>query len=377
MWCSMYNKKSQQILVDARESFRNKTGIGVVARNLCKELCERSGYQCVPTDYLSRTPPINLKRNFFQLIGNLFRHIIWKQIYLPLKMASSGARLLFCPDPISPLFAPGKVILLVHDLMFYRQPELANRWWGIYWRTMLPLCLRRADKILAVSESTRKELNSLFGIDLSLVNVTYEGFDKKFYPVKNNKLLTIIHNKYKLPNKFVLFIGAIEPRRNLETLLHALTYLRSERGMAIPLVIAGGATDYLPHLEKMVSNLELSNQVTWLGYVPDNDLPLLYNAAAMYVYPSLMEGFGLTVLEAMACGCPVICSRVDSLPEVAGDAGVLIPPYDATGFAEAIHRVWTEPGLAETMRKKGLAQAQQFSWHKMAEIVDMVCTTTR
>jgi len=329
---------------------------------------------CIPRDYQQRTPVSSLQRSWSQLLLNLIKHVFWKQLYLPAKMLTTGAHVLFCPDPVGPLWTQGKVVVTVHDLIFFRYPKEVNRWWGLYWRTVLPLCLRRADSIIAISEATKQQLNSILGIRQEKVTVAYDGYDSQlFYRIADIEALRFVHAKYKLPERFILFVGSIERRRNIETLLRAVAYLRDKQGLTLPIVIAGGRTNHASHLESVILEQGLQDQVVWLGYVPDEDLPLLYNVATMYVYPSIAEGFGLTMLEAMACGCPVICSNVDSLPEVAGEACILLSPTDTEGFAGAIRRVWMDTTLAQTMREKGLAQAQRFSWENMAEIVAHVC----
>ena len=365
---------SLSVLVDARESYRNKTGIGTLARNLCSRLEARFGYVCVPADYLRRSPPSSLHRNILQLAVNLIWHILWKQIYLPVKMVTSGSRVLFCPDPIGPLFVPGKVVLTVLDLMFFRYPDQVNRWWGIYCRLVLPFCLRRANRVIAISEATRQDLIEILGLNPAKVIVAHCGYDTNcFHPLTQPDLLQNVRMKYGLGEQFILFMGAIEQRRNIETLLQAVFRLRIESGLKLTIALGGGRTAYAEYLEVLIDELDLQEQIIWLGYVPDDDLPLLYSAAVMYVYPSITEGFGLTVLEAMACGCPVVCSNVDSLPEVAGEACILLPPNDVAGFADAIYRIWIDTALAQTMREKGLAQARRFSWDSMVETVARVC----
>lgn len=362
------------ILVDARESYRNKTGLGVVVRNLCQVLEKRPGYQIIPSDFLQHAIPPSFQRNILQLIINAVKHIFWKQVYLPLKMFQTGSRVLFCPDLVGPLFAPGKVILTQCDLTFYRYPDQGNRWWGTYWRLVLPYCLKRADRVISISEATRQDLINILGLNPAKVIVAHCGYDRScFHPVTKPDVLRRVRAKYGLSGRFILFMGAIEQRRNIETLLQAVARLRDEKGLKLTVALGGGRTAYAEYLEELIIKLNLQEQITWLGYVPDEDLPLLYSAAVMYVYPSIAEGFGLTVLEAMACGCPVVCSNVDSLPEVAGEACILLPPNDVAGFADAIYRVWTDETLAQTMREKGLAQAQRFSWENMAEIVARVC----
>ncbi len=360
------------ICADARESFRNKTGMGVVARYLCRVLEDEYGVKCLPADYRARTLPRSLERSRAERLSNLLRHLVWKQLYLPWVMVREQARVLLCPDPVSPLLAPGRIVIVVHDLMFFRYPQDVNRWWGRYWRLMLPLAVRRANRIVVVSESTKKQLVELLGVNPIKIVVAPEGYDAEvFRPIPPADARAELA-RYALPSRFVLFVGAVEARRNIETLLRAAARLQNEAGLVLPVVIAGALTAHVQSLWQLAEELQLQS-VKWLGYVPDEDLARLYSAADVYVYPSIAEGFGLTVLEAMACGCPVICSNVDSLPEVAGEACILLAPHDVDGFADAMRRVWTQPPLAAELRTRGLERAAKFSWTSMAETVIQVC----
>lgn len=362
----------KNVCVDARETFRNKTGIGVVARRLCDILEKSYGVVCIPADYASQSSPASLKRSKFELVVNLVRHIVWKQVYLPWVVATNGSRVILCPDPITPFLASKRVVIIVYDLMFYEYPELVNKWWGLYWRIVLPLSVRRAFRIIAISENTKRQVHCLLRVEPSKVQVAYLGYDRSMYHLRDTIDRSEILAKYNLPLRFILFVGAVEPRRNLETLLRALGRIKQTYDSAPPLAIVGAQTNHTAELKELAAACAL-DQIYYLGYVSENDLALLYNIASTYVYPSIAEGFGLTVLEAMASGCPVVCSNVDSLPEVAGEACLLIPPTDVDGFAEAIQRVWTQPDLARVLREKGLAQAARFSWERMAETVIQVC----
>jgi glycosyltransferase involved in cell wall biosynthesis len=370
----MYNHRKPQILFDARESYRNATGIGIVVRNLATSLEKNSACSSVPRDFHSRTASRSINRSRFTIVGNLLRNLFWKQVYLPMKMFTTGSKVLLSGDAIGPLFSPGKVVLLVHDLIFFRHPEQVNRRWGAYWRAMLPLCLKRADWVIANSEATRRDLVEILKFDSKRVTVAKLGYDRSlFRPTPDLATKEGVRQKYQLPDDFILFVGGIEPRRNIETLLRAVANLRNTRGARVMIAIVGARTEHAALLENIAEECGIGEQISWLGYVPAADLPVLYGLAQVYVYPSLSEGFGLTVLEAMACGCAVICSNIDSLPEVAGDACIQLPPLDTDAFADAIYRVCNDPKTAAEMQQKGLIQADLFSWERMAEIVVSAC----
>lgn len=370
----MSNPRERRVMVNVRESFRNATGIGVVVRNLGRILEKKSACSCIPSGFLSRTPSRSLNRSYAGIAANLLRNFFWKQFYLPVKMLSTGSEVLLCPDPIGPLLTRGKVVLIVHDLIFFRYPEQVSRRWGIYWRIMLPLCLKRADWVVAISDATRRDLVEILKFDPERVTVAPEGYDKNlFRPTIDPSVKEGIRQKYQLPEDFILFVGAIEPRRNIETMLRAVAKVRDTRGAKLNVVIVGARTGHVVRLENIIDECAINEQISWLGYVPAADLPVLYSLARIYVYPSLSEGFGLTVLEAMACGCAVICSNVDSLPEVAGDACILLPPTDVAALADAIYHVYSDPAATNEMQHKGLIRASSFSWERMAEVVMSAC----
>jgi len=374
----MHNHDKPQILFDVRESYRNATGIGSVVRNLGRNLAKQPTYSCIPEDFLSKPASRSINRSVLAMAGNLLKNLFWKQVYLPIKMLTTGSEILLSGDAIGPLLAPGKVVLIVYDLIFFRYPEHVNRRWGKYWRIMLPLCLKRADWVIAISDATRRDLVAILKFDPKRVTVATLGYDKDlFRPTTDISIKEGLRQKYQLPDDFILFVGGIEPRRNIETLLRAVGKVRSTRGIKLNIVIVGAKTGHATRLDSIFHESGIEEQISWLGYVPAADLPVLYSLARVYVYPSLAEGFGLTVLEAMACGCAVICSNVDSLPEVAGDACIFLPPLDADAFADAIYRVCSDRALTGEMQEKGLIQANSFSWEQMAEVVTSVCEALR
>jgi glycosyltransferase involved in cell wall biosynthesis len=178
--------------------------------------------------------------------------------------------------------------------------------------------------------------------------------------------------KRGLPEQFVLFIGTIEPRKNVARLIEAYARWHSQDQAAPPLVIGGGKGWYYQEVFQLVEKLDLRDHVYFPGYIPQNELVLWYNAATLFSYPSLFEGFGLPVLEAMACGTPVITTQVSSLPEVAGDAAQLIDPADITALGETMRQVFRQPDLQQTMRERGLAQSANFSWSKAAAATNRI-----
>ncbi len=218
-------------------------------------------------------------------------------------------------------------------------------------------------RIIAVSQSTKDDLIHCLGIPDKRISVVYEGIDHSlFQPVS--------HRIYKHP--YILFVGSEHPRKNFTTLLKAFSQLKSEPGFKkLKLVKVGSAggqeADFRNQTMEVVESLNLSSDVIFTDFVPETDLPAYYSGAEVFVLPSLYEGFGFPVLEAMACGCPVITSNTSSLPEVVGEAGIMVDPHNTDSLAQAMRRVLTDSELSNNMIRKGLEQAKRFSWEKTAE----------
>lgn len=264
-------------------------------------------------------------------------------------------------------------VLTIHDLAFRLFPHYHKLLNYAFLNLAMPLFLRRADHLIAISHATRQDLVRLYGVDPGKITVIYEAADPHFHPQPMEEIHRV-REKYGLPQRFILSLGTIEPRKNYQRLIEALALLRGERriggrGLRTEdwrLVISGErGWLYQPFFQRL-EELGLEREVFLLGRVPDEDLPALYTAATLFVFPSLYEGFGLPPLEAMACGTPVICSRASSLPEVTGHAALLVDPTDVETLAAAMRSVLEDQALRVEMREKGLKQAARFSWEETA-----------
>ena len=291
--------------------------------------------------------------------------ILWEQTALPAALRQSGADLLHALAFVSPLANRLPTVLTIYDLSFVRFPQLFrpfNRW---YLRTFSRVSARRADAVIAISESTRHDVISAFGVNPNRVHTVYCGADDIFHPLPAAQIAAFRAEK-NLPAHFIFRLGTIEPRKNVEGGIRAYAAWRRRDPSAPLLVIGGGKGWYYQEVFRLVETLGLTEAIRFPGYIPQDDLPLWYNAAAVFVYPSHFEGFGLPVLEAMACGTPVVTSDVSSLPEVAGDAALLVSPTDTDALSTAMERAFTDAALAQSLRERGLRQAAQFSWEKTA-----------
>jgi glycosyltransferase involved in cell wall biosynthesis len=230
---------------------------------------------------------------------------------------------------------------------------------------MMPRFLARADKIICVSESTRRDALHFYALPPETVVVIPEGVEPHFQAITDPAQLDVIRAKYKLPIRFILYVSTIEPRKNLITLLEAYAVLRRSLP-EVGLVIAGGKGWLYEGFFDRLRTLGLEPQVTLTGFVPEADLPALLSCAEVFAYPSVFEGFGLPPLEAMACGVPVVASNASSIPEVVGEAGLLIEPKDVAAWIEALSGVLLNPALRDDLRTRGLKRAARFTWEAAA-----------
>lgn len=301
--------------------------------------------------------------------ANPLRRIAWEQLAQPRQARRLSADLLHLPVNVGPLWLHRvgcPVVVTVHDLSFALYPQLFTRARRSYQQWLTPHTARQAAVITADSRATKDDLVKLYGIDADRVRVVYPGVNGRFRPVTDAKQIDIFRQRRQLPAKFILFLGTIEPRKNLVMLLEAYASLVRRTGLPHALVIAGGKGWGYEAVFATAERLDLAERVIFAGYVPADELPLWYNAAEVVAYPSLYEGFGLPPLEAMACGTPVVVSNVSSLPEVVGDAGFLVDPGDPSAWVDALGTMLTEPTARATARERGLARARTFTWERTA-----------
>ncbi len=290
--------------------------------------------------------------------------IPWEQLYAPRLLRRMGADIFHGMLNVVPLACPIPSVVTVHDLAFIRFPDTFRSYNRTYLDLATRLSVRRAARICAVSEHTKYEVVELLGVPAERVVVTPNAAREHFKPPAA-ATLEQFRTRRGLPEQFVLYVGTLEPRKNLITLLEA--YQHVARVSSAPLVIGGGrGWLYQPVFERLEA-LGLRERVHFAGYLDEEELPLWYAAATLFVFPSIYEGFGMPPLEAMACGTPVVTSNSTSLPEVVGEAGLMVPPRDAHALAEAMLRLLQDASLRQEMRARGLQQARTFSWHTAAE----------
>jgi glycosyltransferase involved in cell wall biosynthesis len=256
-------------------------------------------------------------------------------------------------------------VVTIHDTIHLTFPQyLPNKLAYAYARGSMWAAARRSQRILTVSEASKRDILRFFAVPPEKVVVVHNAIDERFSREPRAEDVARVRERFQLQQRFVLYAGNIKPHKNLERLIEAFHALRRSDLDDLKLLIIGDQISKYPALRRAVHRLKLHKHVRFLGYLPDDTLAILYRLAALFVFPSLYEGFGLPALEAMASGTPVVTSNVSSLPEVTGDAAVLVDPYDVNAIEAGMRRVLTDPQLADDMRRKGLQRAREFSWER-------------
>ncbi len=361
---------SPSVCFDCSAAAHERAGLGRYASNLAASLSAlgvpltafindaRDGVLKPPLDALPlRTA--GLQRKPWRLRAAL------TYLGVPGVAALEGVSLFHATEHLLPVIPGARSVFTLHDAAYLRYPEhhlLQNR---LYLRWMMPRFLKRADHVICVSEFTRQDALRFYNLQPEKVSVILEGVEPRFQPVSDPDTRAAVRSRLKLPERFVLYVGTLEPRKNLGTLLRAFGAVAAE-DPDVGLVIAGGkGWLYEPFMEQVRAS-GLEHRLTFTGFVPDEDLPVLLSLATVFAFPSVFEGFGFPPLEAMACGTPVLCSNAASLPEIVGDAGLQLPPLDVDAWAGALRRALADVDLRRDLAQRGLARAKRFTWEAAA-----------
>lgn len=309
----------------------------------------------------------DLPPNFKNKVLNWPPRRLWTQIRLSLEMLINPPEILFVPAHTIPLIHPSRTITTCHDIGFERFPQLYSKTDLKYHRWAMKLAVKKAQRIIAVSQFTKNEIIDVYNINPEKVVVIYHGFNKDIYhPIKDELKVNSILKKYKISKPFILYIGRLELKKNTPGLVKAFGILKQSKRWPHKLVLTGQEGYGSDEINKNINSFKLFNEVIKVGYIPAKDLPFIISATDLFILPSFYEGFGLPVLEAMACGCPVIASRIASLPEIVGEAGFLVNPRNPEDIMRAMDRVLEDQNLREQMIQKGFKWVQNFSWEKSA-----------
>lgn len=373
-----------RIGIDYTAATHQQAGIGRYTRGLVRALAELDrrheyvlfvtggkghGLEARTFDVRSEMPD-NFQIRRAPLSDRLWA-VVWHRmgIPLPVEVFTGSVDLFHSPDYLLPPLRVGRRVVTIHDLSFLRYPEGAEPSLRRYLIRAVPDAVRRANLVLADSQNTKRDVIELLEVAPDTVEVLYPGVDDKFRPVGNEQALDRVRDLYGLTFPFILSVGTLEPRKNLGLLIHAYGTLRKMGNLPHKLVVAGRKGWLYDGVFRKVDQLSLGDDVVYLGYVPDEDLPKLYNLAEVFVFPSLYEGFGLPPLEAMACGTPVITSESSSLPEVVGEAGLMVPADDRKALAEAMRELLSDRSLRDKLARRGVRQARKFTWQAAGQRV--------
>jgi len=296
--------------------------------------------------------------------------ILWEQLALPRAAGQNGIDLLHAPGYLAPLFARVPVVITVYDTIALRFPKLCRPANVLNYNLMLPPSVRKATRIIVPSETTRADLLGRFPSASEKTVVIHLGISDDLRVVDSPQQLDAVRNAYGLPEHFILFTGRQEPKKNLLRLLEAFHMLRADGGSAHKLVLAGTHDRETAAIRRRITELGLDNEVILTAFVPQDSLAALYSAADLFVFPSLYEGFGMPPLEAMACGTPVVASSRAAVPEMLGDAAVLVDPGEPATIANAMKEVLKREELRKSLVASGLEKAPLFSWEKAAKATE-------
>lgn len=373
----------KKIGIDINCLLYDQSGFGRYTRNLIKNILALDP----SNEYFLYANFIRKSAERKKILTNFIRETGAKNVHLrPLLLPAQWKEIItgtnfsypkIMPDELDLFFAPHfagvakngfqKTVVTIHDLVFLKYPEHRGEKLSRYYLKRTKIAVEKASHIIAVSEATKKDLISLLQVPGEKITVIHEGVEDSFCPNIDVRTIALHTNKYVGPKtKYILSVGTLEPRKNLSIIVKAFSLLPLSLQNQYKIVFVGGKGWNNQELQQTIQDYNLAKKVIFTGFVTDRDLPYFFNRAAVFVYPSLYEGFGLPVLEAMSSGAPVITSNVSSLPEVAGRAGILIDPKNEKELADALKKVLSNPKLALSMQKKGLLQAKKFSWQKAA-----------
>ena len=363
-----------RIAIDYTPGIAQRAGIGRYTRSLVQALTEIDTedtftlFSSEPPREAYGFPTASNVQPRVIAIGNRAATILWQRLNLPIpaEVAFGRADVLHGPDFILPPALGVPRVVTIHDLAFLTNPECAEPNLVEYLRAVVPRSLQRADRIIAVSQRTADDLVERLRVPRDKIHVIHLGIDRAFTSAHDSEAERRLRERLGITQPFILAVGTIEPRKNYRSLIAAFAKATREPN-GPPLMVIAGRTGWLyDGAFQAVDDFDVRKRVVFLDFIPDEDLPTLYQAATALAMPSIYEGFGIPIIEAMASGTPVICSDAGPLPEVAGDAALIVPVSSLDALADALYRVATDASLRRSLTDRGLARAQRFSWTEAA-----------
>lgn len=320
----------------------------------------------VPERLLPQASNVEQRVTHFPINGTKTR-ILWEQFVQPLEVAFRGFDAIHHTDRSMPWLPTGiPSVSTIQDISYASFPKTYTRGKVIYSEITARIAAVRADRIITVSENTKHEMMHYLKVPEEKIRVIYSAVDDIFQPVSSVKVLQEARQRFDLPDRVILYVGSLNPRKNLVTLIRAYAELKRTTVLSHKLVLVGPNEWKSDPVFQTIRDLGLESEISLPGLIQGLELVHLYNLADLFVFPSLHEGFGFPPLEALACGTPLVCSNRASLPEVVGEAAIMVEPRDVKGLAQAMERVLTDRDLAQQLRGRGLERARLFSWEKTA-----------
>jgi glycosyltransferase involved in cell wall biosynthesis len=356
-----------------RISRKKKHGMDIVAIELIKKLqvLDRVNEYVVFIKDDEDNDVVQETENFRIVIIKSAPYPYWEQVLLPAELKKYGIEILHCTGNTAPLFTTIPTVITLHDIIYLEKFNLTKGTYyqifgNFYRRWIVPKVVRKAARILTVSNYEQKRIADHFSLDVNHVITVYNGVGEAFRKIDDVKTTGSIKKKYSLPDNYVFFLGNTDPKKNVQGVMEALSILRKKNRLTFRLLMLDIDRSYLQNIANKINDPQLLDHISFCGYVPNNELPSIYSMASIFLYPSLRESFGIPILEAMACGVPVITSNTSSMPEVAGDAALTVDPYNPEAIADALYTLINNPVLKQQLIDLGLQRSKQFSWENNA-----------
>lgn len=358
-----------KIAIDARgANWYSGTGIGTYTQQIIKYLLKYD----IQNEYFLYWWGTNYRelygKNVNVSIASRKHHKFFEENYIPANIKKKGIDIYHVPQNGIGLPTAKNCLNIstIHDLIPYVMPETVGRGYLKKFISQMPQIIQSSDIIITVSEFSKKDIMRIFDIDEERIKVTHLAADSYFKPIDKDEALKFLGMNYGICDNFILYLGGFSPRKNVKSILVAFSRLPSHIIKKYKILIIGPSKDEHSYLMKLAESLEVSDRVTFTGYVPYEHLPMFYNACSLFVYPSLYEGFGLPPLEAMSCRVPVITSNTSSIPEVVGDAALLINPFDTEELKDGMEKLLEDEKLSQELSEKGYARSKEFTWDRTA-----------
>ncbi len=364
-----------RIGIEAQRIFRKKKhGMDMVALELIKQLqiLDKVNEYFIFVNNVEDIDVLPKTSNFNIVQVKPSPYPVWEQYHLPKAVKEHQVDILHCTSNTAPISLNVPLILTLHDIIYlekwnFTQGTSYQIVGNLYRRWNVPIVVKNAKHILTVSNFERDRITSHFKFNQNQVSTAYNGVGKHFAPITDQAELLRIKELYHLPDDYIFFLGNTDPKKNVIGVLKALSILKRKGQLKSKLLMLDINRNYLSNLMKQINDESLMDDIVFSGYVPNKDLPAIYNQASLFLYPSLRESFGIPLLEAMACGAPLITSNTSSMPEIADDAALFVDPFNANEIADAIMKLQSNDDLKKELAANGFKRVENFTWENNAK----------